>query len=775
MLGATVACVLVPLAATTALAAPIPTRLLLSSHFGWEVNKTGANVCAVKEECRPGKENAGAGGFSFPFGVAVNSDPASPSFEDVYVADTFNHRVQELTPVGAFVSMFGWDVNRTKVEAAAPQAERNVCTAESKDVCQAGVEGAAPEQFATFSQAIAVDPATGDVYVADTAFGEAGEGERVQKFTSAGAFVLEIGKEVNETTKANLCTAGEACKGALMRPSSVAETDGEAGAFNFEIAYGDMIAVGGPKDRLYVGDHARVQQFEPSGASAGDLSLSEISASGRATGVAVDPAGNVLVADSAAAGVHEFDAAGVLQPTVIDGASSGVSALALDPYGRVGIIEVAEGPVHGVLYSASGVKISEFAPPPGEMPSGPRNLAFAPSGAAYVLEPGNEELEAYAAFVFPEAKTCAATEVAATSAKLCGEINPDGVPATGFFQYGTSPALGSQTPVAFEGAGEAFAPVSSQLTGLTPNQSYRARVAVEAEAGGEKLRGHGDDVTFHTPVIAAQVQGVPSASFITAQSAVVNATVNPEHTSTRYHFQYGACPSLAGCAGVQSTPDETSAVYGAIGATAELTGLAPATTYSYRLVADNEFEEEPGKTVGGKATGTEGTFTAAAAPTVTAATGPPSAVTSTSAVISGIVNPDGQPATYSFELGVYAGAATRFGVVVSGPTGGGAAPVTEAQQLTGLQPGGAYAYRIVIRGGYGEAVGAPATFTTAGLPSVLASPPALPLLATPGIAFPAETPPKPTAKCKRDKHGRCVKVKKKTKRHRSRAHKKSRK
>ncbi|HWY17651.1 MAG TPA: hypothetical protein VNY27_02945 [Solirubrobacteraceae bacterium] len=740
LLAAAMACMLVPLTATTATAAPLPNKFLLSSHFGWEVNKTGANVCTVNEECQRGTQNSGAGGFFNAVGVAVNADPASASFEHVYVADRSNDRVQELTAGGAFVSMFGWDVNRTKVEAAALQAERNVCTAASGDVCQAGVEGAAPGQFGA-TAGIAVDPASGDVYVSDTVFGRSGGqfalAQRVQKFTAAGQFVLEIGKEVNETTKGNLCVAGEACVGATLRTFAAAEADSEAGAFSFEFWYGDQLAVGGPKDLLYVGDHARVQEFNASGGPAGEVSLAALSATGKATGVAVDPAGNVLVVDSEVPGVHEYNSSGVLQPQVIDESSLGVRGIALDPHGRVGITEAEEGVGHGVLYSASGVKISEFSPPSGEMSS--PGLAFAASDKVYVVETFASEVEAYAPIVFPEARTCAVSEVTTISAKACGEINPDGVPATGFFQYGTTQALGSLTSVAFEGEGEVFAPISSQLTGLVPNQAYQYRVAVEAQVNGEKVQGHGEEVAFRTQIAAPQIPGQPSASFVKAQSVVLNASVNPEHITTHYHFEYGACPTLASCTTVQSTPEEVSSVFGVISSTQELVGLAPSTTYSYRLVADNEFEEEPGKTVGGKATGLEGSFTTAAVPTVSAATGSASVVTSTSAVISGAVNPDGQPANYIFELGVSAGSGTQFGVVFSGPTGASTTPVTETLALSGLQPGGTYAYRIVIRGGYGEAVGAPATFTTEGLPAVLTLPPLLAQIPIPPIAFPTET------------------------------------
>ena len=42
---------------------------------------------------------------------------------------------------------FGGDVNKTKVDASAPESERNVCTAASGDVCQAGLTGTGDGQF----------------------------------------------------------------------------------------------------------------------------------------------------------------------------------------------------------------------------------------------------------------------------------------------------------------------------------------------------------------------------------------------------------------------------------------------------------------------------------------------------------------------------------------------------------------------------------------------------------------------------------------------------
>jgi hypothetical protein len=727
---------------TIATASPIPNKFLLASHFGKEVDATtGGNVCthASGDKCQsPAKESGDAGGFLYPLSIAVNNDAGSLSYEHVYVADRVNHRVQEFTASGQFLNMLGGNVNGSG---------NNICTKAEESKCQAGESGDLPGQFG-YVESVAVDPTSGDVFVADVLLGsvngEYASAERVQKFSPAGQFLLEMGKEVNETSKGNVCSAGEACKGAALQTIAVAEANSEPGAFDFTTEAGNVLTVGGAKDMVYVGDHARVQEFNAiSGAPAGEISLAAISEVGDTTGVAVDPAGDVFVSDSGSPGIHEYNASGVLQSTVIDDDSSAVRGLALDPHGRIGILE-GSIPRHGVLYSAQGDLISEFAGPSGSMSGEPTGLAFAASDEMYVVNVPEQEVEVYTPYVFPELRTCAASEITGTSAELCGEINPNGVHTKGFFQYKKESSSESVTPTIFESQSEIFEPVSFRLTNLEPNQVYQYKMGVEAEADGEEVNAHGGELSFHTPGLAPQISGQPSASFLTAQSAVLNASLNPEHTTTLYRFEYGACAALAGCATVQSTPIEVSSVYGMIGSSQEIVGLAPSTTYSFRLVAKNEFEEA-GKAVEDESTSTEGSFTTGPAPAPSVTTGAFGAVTATSAVISGIVNPDGRPASYAFEVGVYDGTSTQYGVVFSGSAGSGSTPIEETWPLTGLQPGTTYAYRITISSGYivtesHTLQGGAGTFTTTGLPAALSLPPVLGQLPIPKIAFPKTTP-----------------------------------
>jgi hypothetical protein len=233
-----------------------PTKFVPLTHFGWNVDNTkikeGApqperNICteASKDECKRGEENEGPGGFVFDETVAVAKNG------NVYVGDNVNHRVQEFNQDGAFVLMFGWNVNKTKIKEGAPQPERNVCTAAelAKGAeCLSGEEGTGKMgQMLTSIKSVTVDQVTGNVYVYDYNY------HRVDEFTENGEFILMIGGDVNKTkvealgteAETNVCTAasGNECQaGTESAKGSTAH-----GAFKPE---GGLVSVGGPGDLL---------------------------------------------------------------------------------------------------------------------------------------------------------------------------------------------------------------------------------------------------------------------------------------------------------------------------------------------------------------------------------------------------------------------------------------------------------------------------------------------------------------------------------------------
>jgi hypothetical protein len=801
-----------------ALAAEAPVKEVLSSRIGWNINKTkeqeGApqaerNICTVasKDECQLAAASGEPGGFELADGVAVDNAPAlvSPERGDVYVADKLNARIQVFSPAGAFVLMFGREVNKT--------TKGNVCTAESKDVCQAGTKGVAAGQF-TDPRSVTIDPATGNIYVEEK---ENSPSFRVQEFTATGEFVLMIGKDVNETTKGNLCTAEskDKCKGG----EQAQENNTELGAFDFEESAEQLLAVGGPENLLYVGDLHRVEIFKTDGTPVGEISLRSIAGS-ESSGVqalTVSQAGDVYVAYTVGSAgstvqtgnlIYEFGPSGQLLQTFelgtrgleAVGVEVAVTAIALDSAGRLEVSEQERGKatgtfqqvvvLRGTLYEVKASKLRLLTEGVYEgFPAGNSVSSVAFNGEDDMYIVGGNEVRSYAPVPVGElsasAPVCSAGSDSETGAtvdcELEGVVNPWGVPGTEvWFQWGKTPAYGTVTPHKPVTTGEALVDVSGPLTGLLPDETYFYRVAGEDQnvRAPELLSSEGE--SFVTPSVAPRIVGEPSVLHAGAFSVVLFGELNPENTNTTYRFQYGVCEDLENCPGALETPLVQSPTYGTVGTTVEAAGLLAGTVYHYRLLADNE-HEVANHMEGGQAASVTGEFTTAPGPAVSAQTGAVSAVGSTSAVISGVVNPDGEAAAYTFELGRYTGAATQFGIVLTAPAGAGSSPVVESLALSGLQPGTTYAYRISAHSGDGSAkgqsaTGAMLTFTTAGLPAVLSIPSPLAQLPAPSIAFPtlangAATLKKTNPKCKRGQqlsHGRCVKSKPRKKAKRAR-------
>jgi len=122
-----------------------------------------------------GSKGSGAGMLSSPAGVTSNG------LGNVWVADTGDNRIVEFNEKGEFVETFGTGVNKTKVEAGGTEAERNLCTAASGNVCQAATAGTAAGQLKA-PQGIALTSG-GNIWVADTG------NSRIEKFNASGTMI----------------------------------------------------------------------------------------------------------------------------------------------------------------------------------------------------------------------------------------------------------------------------------------------------------------------------------------------------------------------------------------------------------------------------------------------------------------------------------------------------------------------------------------------------------------------------------------------------------
>jgi hypothetical protein len=106
---------------------------------------------------------------------------------------------------------------------------------------------------------------------------------------------------------------------------------------------------------------------------------------------------------------------------------------------------------------------------------------------------------------------------------------------------------------------------------------------------------------------------------------------------------------------------------------------------------------------------------AGAAPSVS--TGPSTGVSYSSAVVTGSVNPHGQPTDYVFQYGTSHGYGMQTALA---PVGSGEDSVKVRQTLTGLQPLTTYHYRILATSPAGATAGADHTFKTPSVPLSLA-------------------------------------------------------
>ena len=187
------------------------------------------------------------------------------------------------------------------------------------------------------------------------------------------------------------------------------------------------------------------------------------------------------------------------------------------------------------------------------------------------------------------------------------------------------------------------------------------------------------------------------ASNQTTSGASVAGTVNPNGTPTNYTFEYGPTTSFGSISPVLSAGSTTSATP----VSADLTGLAPATVYYYRLVATSS---------AGTTFGPVAAFATTGEPRApVAVTGAASGVTTSGASVAGQVNPEGQATAFAVEYGP----TTSFGSL-STPIELDNATVPEnvTATLSGLSPDTTYYYRVVAGNATGTAVGAVMTFFT---------------------------------------------------------------
>lgn len=187
-------------------------------------------------------------------------------------------------------------------------------------------------------------------------------------------------------------------------------------------------------------------------------------------------------------------------------------------------------------------------------------------------------LPAAALAASPTATTGAATKVSQTGVVLHGAINPNGV-ATGYvFQYGPTPNLGLDSTSFAIGHGTKAVDVARPLGGLIPGTVYYYRIAATSTAGTAFGSTQHFTTGGHPP--PAVVTGV--ALNVRKTMATPTGLINANGGAAGWQVQYGLTPAY----GFQTPVLPLTPVLATpLPVSAQLSGLAPATLFHYRIVA----------------------------------------------------------------------------------------------------------------------------------------------------------------------------------------------
>ncbi len=314
-----------------------------------------------------------------------------------------------------------------------------------------------------------------------------------------------------------------------------------------------------------------------------------------------------------------------------------------------------------------------------------------------------------------------AVSVTASSAVLEGELNPGAVGEAGEydFVYRVSESECEGESIAPEPVGMALGlkeeHVEATLTGLQPNAKYSfclaARNVLAEEAKGVVAQ-------FETLALPPEVvAGTESAGPVNATEATLNGVVNANNEETTYKFEY----SQSATGEVLHAPITTvtgaaslEGLFGGQGVNVS-TGpaLKPATTYFYRVVAENAQSVKEGK----PARGVVESFTTALPPETPETLSPAQDITATTVTFEGVLNPHAAGEAGSFEF-LYKRSSTECEGESATPTEGavgiqGETVKGEVTSSTPLQPNATYTFCLLARNNAGEvAVGPPVHFTT---------------------------------------------------------------
>ena len=245
-------------------------------------------------------------------------------------------------------------------------------------------------------------------------------------------------------------------------------------------------------------------------------------------------------------------------------------------------------------FSSTGAHLSRIdgTPAGGFTFGGLRSMTVDPiTHDLYVLDEGHSVVDIFGPDItVPDVTTGPVSHLMGRSATLTGTVNPDKAgAATCQFQWGTTTKFGHTAPCSAPVAeGASPVPVEAQLSGLEPDSSYCYRLQA-TDANGANPGEPSQDRCFTTAGLEPHPATVAA---VTAESATLDATVDPRGTPTAYYFQYGTTSAYG--TDVPAAPGvPVGSGEGAVQVSQHVQGLQASTVYHYRVVE----LVEPGGTV----------------------------------------------------------------------------------------------------------------------------------------------------------------------------------
>jgi hypothetical protein len=480
--------------------------------------------------------------------------------------------------------------------------------------------------------ALAVDSST-DLYAAEQTHG------RVDKFDSAGAPVSSWGSS-GRVSEVNGIPFGEVPGIAVDSTDHLWLTDGHGGVVKLtptgafetqaegpepggsfpETANLRSLAWSDAADKLFVADSTAdvLWGLDPDGTYSG-TSFSEGLGGGcceiriAADNSAATTAGDLYVSTGGGiVRIHGSGAeAGEPDPFAAAGPYIDAATLTGSPRGVAGAT-AAFGTINGLsvdsaghLYVAEGDVVDEFDPSGAYVgvirgtPTGPGGAVVpftepggvgvgSAGGNLYVSDRGFIRVFEATTITLPDVASAPATAVTTTAATLHGEVNPLGLEVEEcVFEYGEGTTYGQSAPceapdAAELGEGLSQVAVHADLEHLRPGATYHYRLAATNQNGTNSESA--DQIFFS----GASIEST-SALQITATSAVLEAELNPHGLPSSYHFEYDTTPYAEGGAphGISTATGSAGSTTTAVHRSASIGSLQPATTYHFRVVAEN--------------------------------------------------------------------------------------------------------------------------------------------------------------------------------------------